>query len=286
MRLLVDVGNSRLKWAFCAPGERIAPNETPLGTPDELLPLLQSAIVPDEIRLSNVAGADVGSRVAGQLERKFGLKPIIAASARQGAGVTNGYLQPLQLGTDRCLAICAAYDRYQSAVWVVDAGTATTIDHVTRAGEHRGGLILPGIGLMQSVLFHKTGDLARLAGIDLPQGTVPGPLLPPAVAPMDGLAMLPAGLGRDTATAIRAGALQATATTILHHLQEGDEVIAGVDAARLVLTGGMGATLQAMLSHIWSSSRRREDRDLSLEYRPQLVLEGLALDPPCFVTAP
>lgn len=274
MKLLIDIGNSRLKWAFSTPAGLSAPGEAPLGDPVALLPLLESSHVLDEIRMANVAGADIGAEIADQLVRRFGLQPVVAVSAACGAGVANGYRQPQQLGVDRWLAMCAAYSRYRSAVWVVDAGTATTLDQVTTEGEHRGGLILPGLELMQSMLFRRTGDLARLAGAGQTS---------PSAASMD---PRPGGLGRDTATAIRTGAFQATVSVIVRYLSTGcDRLAGGADEARLVVTGGLGGVLLAALEHPTGDDRADEEWNRRLVHRPQLVLEGLALDPPCFAAA-
>ena len=163
MKLLVDIGNSRVKWAFStvgcflAQGEALRDDGTALGS------LLESRHAPDEIRISNVAGPEVGAGIAASLHEHFRIAPLFASSAATGGGVRNGYIIPGQLGVDRWLAVCAAFARYGAAVCVVDAGTATTIDLVTASGQHQGGLILPGLELMQSALLRRTGDLARLS---------------------------------------------------------------------------------------------------------------------------
>lgn len=273
MKLVVDIGNSRLKWAFSAPEGLFAPGEAALGSPTDPLPqrLLDTGEQPDEIRIANVAGAAIGPAIAAQLAQRFGVRPVVAASAGFGAGVSNGYHQPRQLGVDRWLAMCAAYSRHQSAVWVVDAGTATTLDHVTADGRHLGGLILPGIELMESALFTRTGDLARLAG-----NGQPAPVAPPGLEEAPGAPAM--ALGRDTASAIRMGALQATASVIVRYQS-------GTDRARLVVTGGLAPRLQAILA--WSAGHDRAGRDplREIDFQPALVLEGLALDPPCFAVS-
>jgi type III pantothenate kinase len=264
VKLLVDAGNSRVKWAVASGTGIVATGE---GRPGDAglagLPALDAA--PDEIRLANVAGAAAGTRLAAALAARFGRTPLEARSATTGAGVRNGYTDPAQLGVDRWLAICAAYARYRTAVCVVDAGTATTVDVVAADGSHQGGLILPGMALMESSLFRGTGDLARLAGGG-PAVERPGPA--------GGLT-----LGRDTAAAIRVAALQATGSLVLAC---GERVRRGQPAARLVLTGGAApALLPAMLS-LAGGEPATAAVALGLEHRPHLVLEGLALDPPCF----
>lgn len=269
VRLLVDVGNSRVKWAFATAAAFVASGEAPCDEAGTFPGLLDADRSPDEIRVANVAGAGVGTRLAARLSERFGVAPLLARSAPHGAGVRSGYADPAQLGVDRWLAVCAAFARYREALCVVDAGTATTIDLVNRHGEHQGGLILPGITLMESALLGRTGDLARLSGAS--PVADPG-VQYPGVATGSGTITL----GRDTAAAIRQGALQATACLVaacLDPLRDG--TAGGRGPGLLVLTGGAAPALGAAMLRLGGPGFR-------LEHRPQLVLEGLDLDPPCF----
>jgi type III pantothenate kinase len=274
MKLLVDVGNSRLKWAFGTAAGFVALGDAPRGGAEELRGLFAAGHAPDEIRVANVAGAATGERLAARLQERFGIAPLFARSAASGAGVRSGYADPAQLGVDRWLAVCAAFARYRAAVCVVDAGTATTIDLVAGSGEHQGGLILAGITLMQSALLGGTGDLARLSAASNAAEVNPASA---------GTAVL---LGRDTAAAIRHGAVQATACLVgacFGQLSGGTSP----DGAPplLVLTGGAAPPLGAALLRAAGASGGAGSAP-RLEHRPQLVLEGLALDPPCFRVAP
>ena len=181
MKLLVDIGNSHIKWAFGVAGRFVAEGVSPGGVDASLSALFDSRHTPDEIRIANVAGIDSGARVAAILKAHFRIEPVFAGSAARGAGIRNGYSDPAQLGVDRWLALCAAFSRFKAPLCVVDAGTATTLDLVTASGEHEGGLILPGIALMRSALLRETGNLARLsaganAGMDskLAEASFPG----------------------------------------------------------------------------------------------------------------
>jgi len=286
MMLLVDVGNSRVKWAFGTAAGFVALGEARHTGGEDLRALLDAAYAPAEIRVANVAGAGAAARVAARLHERFGIAPVFARSAASGAGVRSGYVDPAQLGVDRWLAICAAFARYRAPVCVVDAGTATTIDIVSGSGEHQGGLILPGITLMQSALLASTGDLARLSsGSDLTR-------LPAGNSRAGNVASVPRSgeqgiaLGRDTAAAIRDGALQATAalvTACLNHLRDG--AASGSGAGLLVLTGGAAPLLGPAMLRLAGDAGGTTVRGLRLEYRPELVLDGLALDPPCFQVA-
>ena len=279
MKLLVDIGNSRVKWAFGIAGRFVAQGEDSGDIEASLGAMLGSGQVPQEIRIANVAGAEAGARIEATLQKRFRIKPVFAGSAAVGAGIRNGYSDPGQLGVDRWLAICGAFSRYKSPVCVVDAGTATTLDLVTMGGEHKGGLILPGIEMMQLALQRGTGNLSRLsAGADLRLGSK----FPSAELP-DGQVGFGIELGHETAAAIRFGALQATACLARRCMDElcadrSDEADAGV----LVVTGGAAPGLSAVLRHLGGFQGSGERDGYRLEHRPQLVLEGLALDPPCF----
>jgi len=271
MKLLLDVGNSRVKWAFSAGAGLVAAGEASHDA--GLGALFDTTHVPREIRLANVAGAELGARLAARLHERFGLAPLVARSAATGAGVRSGYTDPAQLGVDRWLAICAAYARYRSPLCVVDSGTATTVDIVFGGGEHQGGLILPGIALMQTALLGGTGDLARLTGR-------PGPAT-------EGDGDGGVSFGRDTGAAIRGGALQATACLVrscLDLLQ--DRAPPGGTPALLALTGGAAPLLGAAILRMAAGPDQSLAPAFRLEQRPALVLEGLALDPPCFRVAP
>jgi type III pantothenate kinase len=261
VKLLLDLGNSFLKWAVWSGGafQHLGTEAHRGRLPAEVLaPMLALGLSPTEIRIANVAGQALGQALEAILIARFGLRPRFALSTLKGAGVLSGYRDPAQLGVDRWLALCAAHANASGhACCVVDAGTATTIDVVMANGEHRGGLILPGQGLMQAALRRGTGDLDRLAD-QAGFGAVGQPG-----------SMETDVLGTDTATAIRLGALRATVCLV-------DACMKGllreaVDA-RLILTGGDAPALMPRVR-------------APAEYRPALVLEGLALDPPCFAQA-
>jgi type III pantothenate kinase len=283
MKLLVDIGNSRIKWAFGVAGQFVAQGEASGDIDASLGVMLGSCHVPEEIRIANVAGADAGARIAATLHKRFRIKPVFAGSAAVGAGIRNGYRDPGQLGVDRWLALCGAFCRYKAAICVVDAGTATTLDLVTMGGEHKGGLILPGVGLMEQALLRGTGNLARLsAGTELGQDYTL-----PAVGMPVGQVEASIVLGQDTATAIRYGALQATACLARQCMEElcadpSVEANPGV----LVVTGGAAPVLHAALLRMDGFQGTGMGRGYRLEHRHQLVLEGLALDPPCFSQLP
>ena len=66
------------------------------------------------------------------------------------------------MGADRIVNGIAAFERFGGPVIVVDFGTATTFDVVTRKGEYVGGVICPGIGISADALFQRAARLPRV----------------------------------------------------------------------------------------------------------------------------
>lgn len=166
MRLLVlDVGNTRLKWALNARG--VVREHGALILEDiSLLNQTQwkTLPAPDRIIGSNVAGDAVRHRVEDQLSR-WSIAPEWIAANPAECGVINGYDRPALLGPDRWAAVIAAHRRVPNQpVLVITVGTAVTMDAVDDKGTFLGGLILPGFGLMLDALE------AGTAGLRVPSG--------------------------------------------------------------------------------------------------------------------
>ena len=85
------------------------------------------------------------------------------SSSERFQDLTNGYLEPGLLGVDRWLGIIGAWTIARQALCVIDAGTAVKADAVDAAGQHLGGLIVPGIHLMRESLLKRTSDIAKAA---------------------------------------------------------------------------------------------------------------------------
>jgi type III pantothenate kinase len=243
MQALVDIGNTRIKWALYD-GKRLGQhgNAVHRGGVDAALQTFARALPRELTRVvvANVAGdaleralrAAVGSRAV----------DFVATSAER-FGVRCAYDEPQRLGVDRWVAVLAAYHRAAGAACVIDSGTAVTFDAVAADGAHLGGLILPGARLLASALDRNTSNI----------GATPAP----AGAPK-GLALL----GRDTATAVGHGAMLALAAARDRAVRT---VAAALGAApRVYLTGGDAAPL-------------REWLETKVEPRADLVLEGVAL---------
>ena len=193
MLLLIDAGNTRIKWALAdehaAPGAWAAEGAVPHAELNHLPASWQGRAITRAV-VSNVAGA----RLRDQLQLMIPATAIDwFASTRQLDGMRNGYRDPAQLGCDRFAAALGARTLAPGqALVVATCGTATTIDALSADGVFLGGMILPGLGLMVSSLARNTAQL-------------------PQVAPGRPLA---AGFADNTADAILSGCLAAQAGAI------------------------------------------------------------------------
>ena len=214
--LLFDTGNSRCKWAWTERGvwlrQGVFDNTDELAW-QKLQDLLSTLAAPHKILVSNVAGAALERRLRELCKHWSCPVQFIVAQAAQ-CGVRSGYIKPAQLGSDRWAALIAAWQRVHGACLVVNCGTATTVDALSDSGTFLGGLILPGMELMQRSLLNNTAQLGLLQGefCDFP---------------------------RNTADAIASGAIQATTGAI--RLQYA--LLAAKYDTHCILSGGAANTL-------------------------------------------
>lgn len=165
-KLLVDAGNSGIKWAFLDNGQlskmqsNLYENSTPF---DKFKDIFEQQLIEndiDKVVMVSVLGDNYISAVK-KLSQDAKLIFINAKPLEKLAGVTSAYSEPHKLGPDRLVAMIAAYHLETThASIVIDSGTATTIDAVDAQGQHLGGLILPGLDLCSQSLLEKTEMLA------------------------------------------------------------------------------------------------------------------------------
>ena len=161
--LLIDAGNSRIKWALVQPnGAQLAAGALTHGGTDE--PDWSDLPAPGGAWLSNVAGATVVARVAALLDAHWPDLPLttVRACARQ-CGVTNSYTTPHALGSDRWAGMIGAHAAFPGEhLLIATFGTATTLEALRADGSFVGGLIAPGWTLMMRSLGEHTAQLPTL----------------------------------------------------------------------------------------------------------------------------
>lgn len=244
MILVVDVGNTHTviglyqgkklthHWRLLTESERTA---------DEYGVVLRSLFSSADLTFSTVQGIVVSSVVPPMntmteelVHKYFRLAPLMV-----GPGIKTGmpilYDNPREVGADRIVNAVAAYERYHDATIVVDFGTATTFDYITKAGEYLGGAIVPGVGISLDALFHKTAKLYRVE-----------------------MAKPPHVVGRNTVHAIQSGIFYgytALVDGMVERIQKEHKT-----HARVIATGGF-----AQLIAKESTSIEEEDEFLTLE---------------------
>ncbi|MGB9893070.1 MAG: type III pantothenate kinase [Candidatus Saccharicenans sp.] len=91
----------------------------------------------------------------------FKVKPLVVGPGLK-TGIPILYENPAEVGSDRIVAACAAYEKHGGPCLVVDFGTATTFDAISGRGEYLGGAIAPGIQISAEALYLRTARLPRI----------------------------------------------------------------------------------------------------------------------------
>jgi type III pantothenate kinase len=234
-RLLVDMGNTRLKWALAREDVIL---ESSLGrglAADFFAACGAPEGRPERILLSSVAAEQVTADFIRSCSERLELKVTRLRSERQSAGIVNGYTDPSALGVDRWLAIIGAAHAHGMPIVVMDLGTATTLDAVDASGRHLGGLILPGPQLMLK-------SLAGATAMQVPTGLreaaeSPGRAGESGVAP-----------ARATSAAIQEGVFAAQVGALSQFLRHVSTELGA--EPKLVLTGGAAEGILARLGRV------------------------------------
>jgi type III pantothenate kinase len=180
--LLLDAGNSRLKWALCEHGELSQQGGVDYDWPrlaaqlDTAFSTLAVATGPlDGVLLCNVAGAELASvlrekltmywrsadkSAVRQVQETVSLTIENVIAQADAFGVRNAYEQSAQLGADRWAGLVAARQHCVGLTCIIDCGTALTVDVITAEGVHVGGIIVPGMEMMIASLIENTDGIA------------------------------------------------------------------------------------------------------------------------------
>ncbi len=167
MILLVDIGNSRLKWCFYAKGKRSKQFATDYSqyTADILLKnLLNKNVIEAKNPIKKLILVSVlDKKITKKIQchcQKLNIALRIVYSQATAYGVKNSYSEPQRLGADRFVGLVAAHHLIpKQHCIIISCGTAVTIDAITQQGKHLGGLILPGLQQFSAQLIQKTALL-------------------------------------------------------------------------------------------------------------------------------
>jgi len=228
MLLAIDVGNTNVTIGVFREEEleatwRLATDTRKL--PDEYALLIMSLLPLKGVDPQDVHSIAICSvvppltHVFEELSNNyFGFPPLVVGAGTR-TGVRILYENPRDVGADRVVDAAAAYSLYGGPVIVVDFGTATVFDAISREGDYVGGAIASGINLTAEALYERTSQLRRVE------------LVPPKTA-----------IGRNTAASIQSGILfghVGMVEAMVHRFKA--EI--GHDA-KVVATGGMASLIE------------------------------------------
>jgi type III pantothenate kinase len=241
MTLLIDLGNSRLKWTSLPLKSAAASEVFEHGgqlSRNDLARLGDCEQRPESVVCAAVAGQSLVDALNDFCMKTWNLEVQYASSAARMRGLVNSYQDPGRLGVDRWLAMLAARNLIDGWFCLIDAGTAITVDLVDANGQHHGGWIVPGEQLMRRSLVENTGRIS----------------VEPAV--------MEAQWGVSTNEAVNLGAQAAVAG--LTAQAEHQAIKFASQRPQFVVTGGGGSRIIGFL-------------DGPAMLVPDLVLDGLAL---------
>jgi type III pantothenate kinase len=218
MLLAVDVGNTQTVLGLFDGDElseqrRIATEAR--RTSDELGVLIGGLVDPDAVEavcLSSTVPALV--RPYEELAARWLEAPLLIVGPGTRTGMPIRYEDPREVGPDRIVNALAARERHGAPCIVVDFGTSTNFDAVSREGEYVGGVLAPGVEISMDALFARA---ARLFTVDFVE--------PPSV------------IGKTTRTALQSGLVYGFAGQVEGIVARMREELGGAEA--VVATGGL-----------------------------------------------
>jgi len=244
MILLVDIGNTAIKWARLVndqlkSGEGFMYSAADIESSfDSIWGQIES---PERVVVSSVAADKVNKSLDDWAREKWSVDVEYIHAQSSVLGVRNAYSEPSKLGSDRWAALIAGHHGWQGSVCIVDCGSALTIDALADNGEHLGGLIIPGLATMRSSLMDNTCIEYSSEDEEVTEVSL---------------------LARDTHNAVKGGSLYAVVAVIDRVINDlSTELGAGVVR---VITGGDALYVLPLLSG-------------EFQHEPDLVLKGLAL---------
>ncbi|HOW76844.1 MAG TPA: type III pantothenate kinase [Candidatus Competibacteraceae bacterium] len=167
MIFLADVGNSRIKWAVWDGSGFQQRGQASHGAENwtEWAERQWRALPPPQRALMvSVAGPEARSAFTDWIQKSWGIEAQFVGSTTAACGVRNAYAEPERLGADRWVALIAARSLTRQSCYVVDCGTAVTIDALAADGQHLGGVIVPGMRLMREALYRETRQIPPETG--------------------------------------------------------------------------------------------------------------------------
>jgi type III pantothenate kinase len=248
--LAVDIGNTNITLGLWHAGvwryhwrARTVPNKMP----DEYAVLARSFLRDAGLDYTHIGSVAIASVVppltpafAELCMRYLDIDPVVV-TAHIRLGIRIEVDSPELVGADRIVNAAAVHHLYGGPAIVIDFGTATTFDVISREGNYIGGSIAPGIGIALDALVGRTAQLYRV------------PLEPP-----------PSPIGRNTTHAIQSGLFLGYVGLVERLVRELRAALPGGDEAKIIATGGLATHFQ-------------QHTDVIQEIAPMLTLDGLRI---------
>lgn len=248
--LAIDIGNTNITLGLWYNGDwrhnwraRTVHDKMP----DEYAALVRSFLRDAGMNYSVIGDVVMASVVPplthafAELTRKnIGLEPLIV-NARTKLGIQLEVDNPEQVGADRIVNAAAVHQLYGGPAIVIDFGTATTFDVISRQGNYIGGSIAPGIGIAHDALVRRAAQLYKVE------------LLPP-----------PSPIGRNTTHAIQSGLFLGYVCMVEGMVARLKAAMPEGDRAKVIATGGLASLFQ-------------QHTDVIEIIAPTLTLDGLRL---------
>ncbi|SEL38033.1 type III pantothenate kinase [Colwellia chukchiensis] len=239
MRLLIDVGNSQVKYVLQG-----ATQQAPLSavTYIDYQAFLTQLAQGKFCHVQEVIFANVHDQAIDDSIMQWGKANQVAIrqvhSTATAFGVTSCYQTAERLGVDRWLAMIGAKQRYpENNLLIIDAGTAMTIDLLAANGQHLGGWIMPGV----QTLFN--GLLARTHKINASANTSPS-----------------LSFGKNSSDCLNNGNWAMTIGAIKEAIVESKRLLS---LDKILITGGNGANIAKLLTD-------------ACQLEPKLIFHGLS----------
>ena len=223
MLLCIDIGNTNIHLGVIRGEEHLATWEMShrrSRTADEMGVLLKTLLQDRGIDPRDIVGSIVACvvptvtiLVEEMIRRYFGIDPVFVGMD-SADGLLSDFDEPQEVGADRIANAVGGFERYGGPLIVVDFGTATTFDAISKEGFYLGGAIAPGIAISTEALFSHASKLPKIELIRPPRA-----------------------VGRDTVSSMQSGIVFGYAG-LVEALVNRITLEVGNDA-RVVATGGL-----------------------------------------------
>ncbi len=250
MLLALDIGNTNIhmglwsdnSWRFNWRAQTVAGR-----MPDEYAALIRNFLHDSNLDYQLIHSVVIASVVppltsafVELTHRYIGVEPLVV-SAHVKTGIRVDVDQPEQVGADRIVNAAAVHRLYGGPAIVIDFGTATTFDVISREGNYIGGSIAPGIGIAMDALIGRTAQLYKVA------------LEPP-----------PSAVGRNTTHAIQSGLFWGYVGLVEGLVVRLRQAMPDGAVAKIIATGGLAPLFKDHMAVIQ-------------EIAPFLTLDGMRI---------